>query len=215
MLFQSQLTYNRFLHKTGTLLGDYPAVIATHTIRNVALSLIGIFIPLFIFTLDGKPIIHTDDIINNLFWTLIFYLFIDVTIVLVMPISVEIMFGKLKFKNSIILGNIALAVTLFLLAASEWNFNYIFLSAFFAAFSGILYWIPFHLLFLRKADTSGEHMGTKFAMQLFTARGATAWRRPRPARTAKKSRSTSRAPSSAKCFPRASRSRPSSAAPRW
>lgn len=149
------------------------ALYLSHTIRTFAQALTGIFLPLYIFGLTNKPIIYTNDFTNNLAWVLIYYIFRSISVlVLITPVT-NIIFGKLNFKRSISLSNLAVSLSLIFVLFADRYFWLIPLTAIAASFDIMLYWIPFHLFFIRTSSDHG-HYGKQFGIRLFLTKIASA-----------------------------------------
>src|SRR3990167_8175175 len=73
---------------------------ATQMLKTFAESLIGIFIPIYIFTVENKPIIHKTEIINGIIWVLIFYMIRSIFVFLLNTFFTNVVFGKIRFKIS-------------------------------------------------------------------------------------------------------------------
>lgn len=149
------------------------ALYLSHTIRTFAQALTGIFLPLYILSLTNKPIIYANTFTNNLAWVLIYYIFRSISVlVLITPVT-NIIFGKLNFKRSISLSNLTISLSLIFVLFADKYFWLIPLTAIAASFDIMLYWIPFHLFFIRKSSDNGQY-GKQFGIQLFLTKVASA-----------------------------------------
>jgi len=142
------------------------ALYAMHFIRAFALSLPGIFIPIFIFKLADKPSVFLNPFINNFFWVCAYYTVAAfVTFVCNMTL-LNLVFTKLGFKKSILVSMIALAGVMGFLMMAEQHFYALAVVAVLSGVAVHFYWIPFHVFFMRKTQ-DGENFGEESALQLF------------------------------------------------
>lgn len=128
------------------------AVYLASTIRTFALSLLGIFTPLYIYqTLEGTPLFPTRT--ATLFGVVGYYIVLRLTLILVnLPVSYFIAEVRGGFRKSMLLSNILHATNLLLLIFSK-NNPWLLLPA--AALEGALipfYWIPYHLIFVEDGE---------------------------------------------------------------
>lgn len=146
---------------------DSRLLYVTNSLRTFAESLIGLFIPIFLFenmhfTL---PFFELDPINTAFIGIFLVYGFKSFFSVLFMHQMVNLIFGKFNFRSSIIIGNILLGLGIFSLGASK-DYPYLLLPAIiFLSLNGIFYWIPYHTIFIRKAvehdGKFGKNVGTK------------------------------------------------------
>lgn len=149
------------------------ALYFSHTLRTFAQSLTGIFLPLYIFGLTNKPTIYINEFTNNLAWVIIFYIFRSISLLIFITPVTNIIFGKLNFKRSIALSNLAVSLSLIFVLFADKFFLLIPLTAIAASFDIMLYWIPFHLFFIRKSSDHGRY-GKQFGIRLFLTKMASA-----------------------------------------
>ncbi len=146
----------------------------TSTLKTFAESLIGVFIPIFIFTLDNKPQIHSNILLSNIIWVLIFYLVRSTTVLIIIPSMINLVFSKLNFKMSIFVSGITLALALVFISLAQFNYAFLFVAAILMSFDTILYWIPYHILFIRKAASADGKFGKNSGIRFFLNRAASA-----------------------------------------
>jgi MFS family permease len=147
-------------------LSEAPALYLTHFIRTFALSLPGIFIPIFIFRLANKPILTEETVLNNLLWIVLYYLGYAFLVSLIHFLFTDFLFSKLTFKYSIFSSLVFLIGAIICFALTESGFGFLFIGAVLCALSVHFYWIPFHIFFVRKANQGGN-FGQESATQLF------------------------------------------------
>lgn len=153
---------------------ESPALYTSHTVKTFAQSLIGLFIPLFIFTLPNQPILTENSTIDGILLILSFYFVRSIFALLMMNFITNSIFGFLNFKKSIFLGNVLLAISLILLSLSTQSLIFLYISAFVFAAETTLYWVPYHLFFIRKASSKDGHYGHSYGMRILLSKLASA-----------------------------------------
>jgi MFS family permease len=148
---------------------ESPALYSSHTIKTFAQSLIGLFIPIYIFTLPNIPKFTGNPVTDGFLLILVFYLLRSIFALSLMNFITNTIFGFLNFKKSIFLANIFLAVATILLALSPFSLFFLLFSTIAFAVETTLYWIPFHLFFIRKASSKSGQYGHTFAIQVLTS----------------------------------------------
>lgn len=119
------------------------ALYVTEALRNFGISLVGIFVPVYIYQLTG-----------NFFW-LPAYLFILSIPVLLFTIPVSSYLRKIGIARSIFISNLLrLAVFGLLLFAPSFH-PAIFVAAFFDGLLIPFYWVPYHFIYTRRGRIGG------------------------------------------------------------
>jgi len=146
----------------------------TNTLKTFAESLIGIFIPIYIFRLTNLPEIAQSTIVNSIMWILIYYFLRSLIILSSINFVTNFVFGKINFKRSIFFSNIFLAVALVFLSQAAIHPIFLIISSVPLAFSAILYWIPYHILFTRNSASSSGHFGKNYGKRILFENAAAA-----------------------------------------
>lgn len=160
-------------------LHDHPSLplYLTNTIKSFALSIAGLYVPIFIFvTFKNYLIFHHNEIVNGIYFILIFYFLRSLFTLFLMEKIVNFIFGWINFKWSIFISNILLACAIYSLVISERNMPFLFLSSLIFSIETLLYWIPFHTNFVRilKGANGAGRFGKSTAMRFFLASIASA-----------------------------------------
>ena len=160
-------------------LHDHPSLplYLTNTVKSFALSIAGLYIPIFIFvSFKNYSIFHHNETVNGIYFILIFYFLRSLFTLFLMDKVVNFIFGWINFKWSIFISNILLAVAMYSLVLSEHNFIFLFASALIFSVETLLYWIPFHTNFVRilKGNNGTSRFGKSTAMRFFLASIASA-----------------------------------------
>ena len=115
-------------------LHDHPSLplYLTNTVKSFALSIAGLYIPIFIFvSFKNYSIFHHNETVNGIYFILIFYFLRSLFTLFLMDKVVNFIFGWINFKWSIFISNILLAVAMYSLVLSEHNFIFLFAKTFF------------------------------------------------------------------------------------
>lgn len=153
---------------------ESPALYSSHAIKTFAQSLMGLFIPIYIFTLEYIPEFTGKRVIDGFLLILIFYLIRSISAIWMMNFVTNTIFGFLNFKKSIFVANICLALGLTLLALTPHSIVFLFISAVLFAAETNLYWIPYHLFFIRKASNGSGKYGRSFGIRILSSQLASA-----------------------------------------
>ena len=169
-----QIMLNQNYHKFPSLsfrnihphIPEAGAIYIANSIKTFAESLVGVFIPIFILKLPNLPLINSNDLINRILWVLIFYFFRSIFILLLLKPLTNIIFGRINLKWSIFISNVVLAFSLLCLSIADKSTHMLILASFLVAAAIIMYWLPFHLFFIRKLGTKDGHYGKRYGFQI-------------------------------------------------
>lgn len=142
------------------------ALYITHAIRAFANATLGIFVPIYIFQLEGKRLLHEDLFVSNVAWILAYLALQHLSFLIVQVLSTNLVFLRLKFRYSILLSGVLLALWQIALVLAQDSYWYLVPAAFFAGATVFFYWIPYHIFFLRKLDHGG-HFGKETSFRFF------------------------------------------------
>jgi MFS family permease len=136
-------------------------------LRTFAISLPGIFVPLFIFQYPGKPVLLVSSLMaSNLLWVVLYYVIFSYSAAFFNLFATRVVFKQFGFKRSMLWGMVFLMAGIACLMAAGQSFGLLLLAPFFFGLSVHLYWIPFHIFFVRKSNTGGN-FGKETAFLLF------------------------------------------------
>lgn len=150
------------------------ALYITNTIRTFALSLVGIFTPIFIFQLENKTVLLDDQILNGIVWVLLYYVARHTTFLTSLHVLTNVMFQRLGFRYSILLSQLFLSLWAVILFVSSFNPYLLFLGAIFSGLEMHFYWVPYHIFFIRKLGHHGDHYGREAGILYFLVRSVSA-----------------------------------------
>jgi len=143
------------------------AIYATNTISGLAQALLGIFIPMYIFSLSEKYMIFSGDVVmNGLIWVVFYYAASSLAVVLSIVIFQELIF-EWTLKKTIFFSQFFLIFSYACLSLSVHSLYLIFLSAIFSGIHSTFYWIPYHIFFVKRVDDGDNKYGTETGRREF------------------------------------------------
>ncbi|MBN1162433.1 hypothetical protein JXA34_01675 [Patescibacteria group bacterium] len=152
-------------------LKEETAVYMTHVMKHLALSLIAIYIPMYIFTqTKSYNLFHIDETVNGILWTLSYYAVKSFIALLVVLLLSPLIFSRINFQRSLLISSVAQIIEIILLIKGANNPKIIILASAFSALEVIFYWIPYHILFLKKTIDSTNNFGQKTSLRFFLHR---------------------------------------------
>lgn len=143
------------------------ALYMTHTIRHLATSLIGIFLPIFIFTLEGKFMFHDDVVINGIIWIFYYYMLRSATFIVFLTTITNFVFTRLHLLKSILISIIFLALNIVCWFLAQYHPAFLFLGAVLSGCNAFFYWLPYHIFFVRKSQEKNGHFGKNVELRDF------------------------------------------------
>ncbi len=173
MDFSSKLNFNLdfHIHREKIKISEYTALYLTHTIRALAVSLVGIFLPIYIFTISGNYMLfHHDPVINGLSWILSYFLLRSVFTWVAIMFLGNLIFSKIHFQLSMVISFVFLIAEILLWFLAKGNLFLILLAGVLAGFKVTLYWIPYHIFFVRKSGNKKQQFGKRTSMRFFLIR---------------------------------------------
>ncbi|MFC1756214.1 hypothetical protein ACFLZK_02365, partial [Patescibacteria group bacterium] len=171
--FSSKQNFNLDFHlyREKIRISEHTALYLTHTMRALAVSLIGIFLPIYIFTISGEYLLfHQDPIINGLSWVLSYFLLRSVSTWIATVLLGDLIFSKIHFQLSMVISFVILIAEILLWYLSQGSLYLILLAGVLAGFKVTMYWIPYHIFFVRKAGRKKKQFGRKTGMRFFLVR---------------------------------------------
>lgn len=147
----------------------------TATLRNLALSLIGIFLPIYIIELPSKISLFSDTFFNGIAWVLVYFMIRSIITALFTLFLSNFIFLKLTLRKSILVSSLILSLELCTLLVIEKGLNLgyssctwlIILAGILRGLSITFYWIPFHIFFIRKTDGGDQRYGKEISTRVF------------------------------------------------
>jgi len=139
--------------------------------RGFALSLIGIFLPIYIFQLSQGYLIFSDNLmINGFTWILVYHFLSSISAVAYFAFFTNQLFLKLNFRRSILLSLLILAGQVILWLLAEKNLYFMLIAGMLSGAIVFLYWLPYHISFVRKTSTKDGNFGAKTGFRTFLVR---------------------------------------------
>lgn len=159
-------------HKSKISLNEHTSLYLTHTLRILSSSLIGVFVPIFIYTTTKDTLIfNVDPLINGISWIVAYFFLRSIMVWVSIFVFGSAIFEKLHFQLSIVLSYIFLALEIILLLLSKQNHYLLFLAGGIAGLKVTFYWIPYHSFFVHKTeDKPGHSFGKDTGLRFFLVR---------------------------------------------
>lgn len=152
---------------------EHSSLYIIQSIRAFALSLVGIFLPIYIFVNSTPyPIFHSNLVINGILWALTYFMLRSLGTVVTSYFFTNFILQKVRMDRSIFLSNIIEVIEISLWIMSEYNLYYMILAGLFAGLKVTLFWVPYHIFFVKKFEDQkyGKIMGKRNALQyMFSA----------------------------------------------
>ncbi len=165
----------KILRSNRFTLEESAALYTTSAVSDLAISLIGIYLPIYIYQISLENLIfHSNSLINGLGWISIYYLVLSIGVLCTILFFTHSIFNKLHLKSSLFTGIILRIVSLILLHFSARNYYLLIPSAAFWGARIAFYWIPYHIFFVRRTDDGGHKFGTGIGKRRFFSGIATA-----------------------------------------
>jgi len=159
------------LHREKIVISEYAALYLTNTVRVLAVSLVGIFLPIYIFNISQDfMFFHHNVVINGLSWVLAYFLLRSTFTLIAVLLLGNLIFSKLHFQLSMIISFVFLVTEILLWYLSAGNLFLILIAGILAGFKVTLYWVPYHIFFLRKSGKKLKHFGKNTGMRFFLTR---------------------------------------------
>lgn len=137
------------------------AIYATNALSGLAESLLGIFIPIYIYNLSKSKLVFSgDELINGFIWAISFYMVTSLVTVISIVVFDRLIF-EWTLKKTMFFSKLFLIASYACFSLAENNIWLIFLAAFFSGIHITFYWIPYHIFFVKGADDGDKKYGTE------------------------------------------------------
>ncbi len=152
------------------------ALYATHAIMGLACTLVGIYIPLYIFELASNfPNLVERGIINSLVYICLFYALSSLTVIL-STVIFDVLLARITLKKSMFYSIMLFIAHFFFVLWADTNVYALIPAAILWGLHITLYYIPYHIFFARRADDGDKKYGSEtgrrdFYVGVFAAMG--------------------------------------------
>src|SRR3989344_4781939 len=147
----NRLHFVEFTHRhvrIPTHLSEQASLYVVHSIRFFAMSLLGIFLPIYVY-----------EITQSLLWVILFFLVWSVAILVFLEILGKTLFSKISLKNILILSLGLLMVKYYFLLEGRYNEIFLLYAGILGGIVTVMYWVPYDTLFTRKFKDGTKHFG--------------------------------------------------------
>ena len=138
------------LHLPHFSLKPLSALYFSFTLRFLSVSLVSVFIPIYILKLTG------DFLYVLLFWAGFSFL------VVLFAIPLGFVVSRIGFRWSVFVASLLLAAEFYLFSVLEGNLMLLYVIALVEAVKLHLFWLPYHLIFIK--DGSDDHFGRQISV---------------------------------------------------
>lgn len=156
------------------LSSESSAIYVSSLLRTFGLSLIGIFLPIFLFKLKLPFLFSSDGFINSIFTICIFFFLESVFTLLFVFIFARWFYRVVPFQRILLFSNLVLIVALVCLYNLESVPMLYFIVPIFLGLVITCYWVPYHLFFIEKNSDKNGHYGKKLGIASFLSRAGDA-----------------------------------------
>lgn len=143
-------------------------------LRTFGLSLIGIFLPIYLFKIQLPFIFAQNDFVNSVYTICIFFFLESIFTLVFIFIFSEWVFKVVPFQKILLISNLVLIFALMLLYNLEAYPLFYFIVPILFGFVITSYWIPYHLFFIEKNGDKEGHYGKKLGIANFLGRAVNA-----------------------------------------
>jgi len=159
------------LHREKIVFSESAALYLTNTIRVLAVSLVGIFLPIYIYNISKSYLFFNQDIvINGISWVIAYFLLRSIFTLVSLLFLGNLIFSKIHFQLSMIISFVFLVTEILLWYLSAGNLFLILIAGVLAGFKVTLYWVPYHIFFLRKSGRKIKSFGKNTSTRFFLTR---------------------------------------------
>ncbi|NCT55993.1 hypothetical protein GW755_04075 [bacterium] len=156
------------------LSSESSAIYLSSMLRTFGLSLIGIFLPIYLFNLYLPYTFNPDSFINSVFIISIFFLLESLSTLLTLFIFSRWIYKNVPFQKILLFSNLVLVIALVCLYNLEKLPILYFITPGFLGLVITCYWVPYHLFFIEKNGDKEGHYGKKLGMSAFLSRSVDA-----------------------------------------
>jgi hypothetical protein len=149
------------------------AIYTTSTIFDLAQSLIGIFVPIYIYNLVNDSLVFSKDTsINSFIWVISYYILVSVTTIVSIFIFEEFIF-EWSLKKTIFISKLFMIARYSCLSLAQYDVRLLIIAAIFNGIHTTFYWIPYHIFFVKRVDDGDEKYGSETGKRDFLSGLAT------------------------------------------
>lgn len=159
------------LHREKITISEHAALYLTNTIRVLAVSLVGIFLPIYIFGISENFLLFNQNIIiNGISWVLSYFLLRSAFCIISLLLLGNLIFSRIHFQLSMIISFVILIVEILMWHLAQDNLVFILVAGILAGIKVTMYWIPYHIFFIRKSGKAKKGFGKNTGMRFFLTR---------------------------------------------
>lgn len=149
-------------------ISEHFALYLTQTMRVFAVSLVGVFLPIYIYINSSNYLIfHSNPTINGIIWGLSYFFLRSLGTLLFTLLLGKLIFSKFHLNRSLFASLIIQVFEIILWLMAKNNLYLMLLAGFLAGLKITLYWIPYHIYFVKKfkGDNYGQRTGMRYVLE--------------------------------------------------
>lgn len=159
-------THNHLISKD--IYSEHAALYLTNTLRVLAINLVGVFLPIYIFINSSDYLVfHTDKTINGVIWALLYMLLRSLGVMVFSYFLSNLIFSKIHLNRSIALSLLVQIAEILLWLLARNNMYLMLIAGLLAGLKVTLYWIPYHIYFVKKfrGGRYGKNTGKRYLFE--------------------------------------------------
>lgn len=172
--FISKHNFFPFYASDRLRIGEHVALYLTHTMRQMATALIGIFLPIYIYEISPNFLMFSKNTeINGVAWVLLYFCMRSFGALVFTYVLGSSLFSRIHLQRSIIISFVVLIAEMTVLLFADKNLYLVILAGLLAGLKVTTYWIPYHGFFVKKMKGVEGHFGKKTGLRFSLVRVVT------------------------------------------
>ena len=150
------------------IVAEHAALSLTQSLRSFAVSLVGIFLPIYIYINSADYLIfHQDKVLNGIIWGFAYFFLRSFGAVIFSAILTKPIFSKIHMNRSIVISIFVQILEIYLWIQAASNMYLMLLAGLLAGLKVATYWIPYHTYFVKKfkGGKYGKNTGIRFLFE--------------------------------------------------
>lgn len=156
-----------YIHYYSLVNNQGTVVYISNSIRTFGLDLVGLFVPIFLFSLDFPIVISDHKFLNGAFWPVVYFGIRSITTLAFTVFFASSVFKKVSAKHLLVAGNMCTIITTLTLYLTSQNPFLFFIPAIFSGLVNVLYWVPYKLYFTQKDSDKYGNYGKNVGLNEF------------------------------------------------
>ena len=153
-------------------ISEHMALYLTQTLRIFAVSLIGVFLPIYIYiNSHNYMIFHSNQTINGILWGFSYFFLRSFGVLVFTTLLGKLIFSRFHLNRSLFASLILQIFEIILWFHAKNNLYLMLLAGLLAGLKVTLYWIPYHVYFVKKfkGNSYGQRTSVRFVLEKLTS----------------------------------------------